>query len=185
MPLAFRLGAVIVVLGSGCLEPRESAEPDAGIDASVPDADAGAIEMAQPDAGAWDAGSPEACTPGQPGPAIDCPSDAGATFVRVQQVFDRYCLVCHRPGAKLHSGVDLTSGMAYVNLVGVPSNCDAQLARVQPGRPAESILWLKIDDHACGCGRFRAMPPGADGLRSFPQDFCTIESWIRAGARND
>lgn len=144
-------------------------------------ADAGDGGPANTDGGSsTDAGQNQTCE-GDAGLLV-CDSDAGVTFAHVQDLLERRCVVCHKPGAKIFGGVLLTSDVSYSNLVLAPSSCDPVIMRVQPGRPEQSMLWLKVADRACGCGRFRSMPPGTSGLLGTPDDFCTIDTWIRNGA---
>lgn len=58
----------------------------------------------------------------------------------------------------------------------------ASVQFVVPGKPAESLLWLKVDAHTThGCGN--KMPPSSqdDGLPQAESDL--IKAWITAGAK--
>ena len=181
---ALGLGTVVVALSAGCAGRSEEMPPHEP-DASVSNADSGTMEPPSEDGGAADGGTADggltrACS--DAGAGITCSSDAGASFARTQEVLDRLCVTCHKPGAKLFGGILLTADVSHAELVGVRSNCNADLLRVKPGVPEQSLLWLKVANRACGCGRFSSMPPGFDGLRALPEDFCAIENWIRAGA---
>jgi hypothetical protein len=152
--------------------PHDEAAEDAG--ASLPP-DAGHDGGRVTDAGT---GAPCFTDAGLP----DCGFDGGGSWSAVESVLSRRCVSCHGPTPKLFGGFHLTADAAWENLVLARSNCDPQLMRVEPGKPASSLLWLKIADRGCGCGRFRAMPPAEDGLVATPEDFCAVENWIRAGA---
>ncbi len=67
-----------------------------------------------------------------------------STFDAVQQiVFDRYgCVGCHS-GEAPQGSLDLSPGVAYDNLVEVPS-VGSDLARIYPGARERSSLWLKV-----------------------------------------
>jgi hypothetical protein len=175
---------VALVLSAGCVEHARP-EPDPTFDASSfgpGGGDAGSFADAGGN-GRVDGGTPATCEPDAG--LVTCTSDGGVRFSQVQELLERSCVVCHKPGAKIFGGVLLTADVSYANLVLAPSSCDPVLMRVQPGLSEQSVLWLKIADRACGCGRFRSMPPGTRGLLATPEDFCTLESWIRQGATSE
>lgn len=171
-----RAALTFIVLASACvyrpdpdLDADSAAEPEAGgaeEDAGLPAVTDAGCRATASDAGAVRCGSP----------------DGGVPYARVQDVFNRLCVRCHKPGAKIFGGILLTPDESYASLVLAQSNCDAARVLVRPREPEQSVLWLKIANRACGCGRFPDMPPGNDGLLHLPEDFCTIETWIRGGA---
>lgn len=91
--------------------------------------------------------------------------------------------LCHGEGAR-GGALDLAPQEdAYDNLVGAPSQgaeCAALgYARVEPGAPERSLLWLKLAaEPPCGA----QVPPGG-GLS--PAQRAQIRRWIELGALND
>jgi len=72
------------------------------------------------------------------------------------------------------------SGDAYSVLVDVPSGQLGSMDRVEPGDPANSYLWNKLNDsHASVGGTGNSMPPS--GLLD-ADTLATIETWINEGA---
>jgi len=92
------------------------------------------------------------------------------------------CTQCHNAVGSRFNGVDLTSAVAYNNLVNVASREKPGLLRVAPGDPDNSYLIHKVE------GR-----PGIVGLRMpfsgppFLTDgqILVIKRWIELGAKND
>ncbi|MDX1582970.1 MAG: hypothetical protein R3338_05145 [Thermoanaerobaculia bacterium] len=111
------------------------------------------------------------------------PDDPSATFSRVQnEVFTPSCAFsgCHGAAAP-QAGMELTEGVAYSNIVNVPSTEVPQFDRVEPGRPEQSYLYLKItgSDQIIGS----RMPLGQPEL---PEDEVElVRDWIARGAPND
>jgi hypothetical protein len=119
---------------------------------------------------------PSSC-PCEPGP--------GDTWGALQRrVFARHActqLVCHGnvPGS---GGLTLAGGAAYAALVGVPSQADDTIARVEPGAPRLSMLWRKL----------AARTQGLDGVPGTPMpigdppldeaELAGLAAWIAAGA---
>ena len=105
------------------------------------------------------------------------PETPGRVFERdIQPLLDG-CLVCH--GA--FGGLSLAPDQAYEALVGVASNARPDLLRVDPGDPAQSVLFRAINCEA----------PGGPGVRMLelpkgtplnPEDQALIRDWIRQGA---
>src|SRR5262249_51904784 len=86
---------------------------------------------------------------------------------------------CHlNPGAQ--QGQDLSDGMAWSNIVGVPSMEDPNLPRVAPGNPDGSYLILKLQGSAGIVGE--RMPFGGPYLSQAEID--VIRKWILDGARD-
>ncbi len=117
------------------------------------------------------------------------PAAGSTSFGRIQAaIFDARCVVCHSAGTPhaAQSGLELTAGAAYANLVAVaPRNAAAHaagLARVRPGRPDSSLLLLKLhwapDHHSADYGN--PMPLGGPPLAVGPVEF--VRRWIAAGA---
>ena len=86
---------------------------------------------------------------------------------------------CH--GGAHAANLDMeTEDRAYANLVRVAvtaKDCDVG-ARVQPGKPDESLLWRKVAPGMAACGP--KMPLGTLGLSS--PDAERVRQWIAAGA---
>ncbi len=97
-------------------------------------------------------------------------------LTQVQPIFDVRCATsgCHVAGHV--TGLDLTPGNSYGNLVNVVSTNYAPGIRVEPYNPSNSVLYHKItDSHVFG----GVMPPtgemGSDTIQ-------TITDWISEGA---
>ena len=97
-------------------------------------------------------------------------------LTQVQPIFDARCATsgCHVAG---HStGLDLTPGNSYGNLVNVPSTINPLAVRVEPYNPSNSVLYHKIINSGAFGG---VMPPagmmGGDTVQ-------VITDWISEGA---
>lgn len=107
----------------------------------------------------------------------------------VQPVFNHYCAVvgCHVPGNPA-SGLILTQGFAYEQLVGVPSMQHPDLKRVAPGDATYSYLHMKIVGSApadADAGAITLMPAQATGSALTATQKSTIETWINQGAADN
>lgn len=123
-------------------------------------------------AGCSDWGDPDDDDAGPTAPPPATVSFAGD----VQPIFDGSCVACHGPSG--NAGLDLRPGVSHGNLVGAQAT-QSPLARVEPGEPAASWLYLKLTgQHDVGT----AMPPG-DPLAGARLDL--IRTWIDEGAAND
>jgi hypothetical protein len=100
----------------------------------------------------------------------------------IQPIFTKNCTQrgCHG-SISPKEGLQLISGKAYSNLVGVPSEqCSARL-RVAAGAPASSYLLDKLTNRNVCIGS--QMPKAGTSL---PQgDIDKIAAWICGGAKND
>ena len=94
------------------------------------------------------------------------------------------CTGCHTDagGRTPSSGLNLRSGVAYANLVGVASRGKAGTTRVIPGDPANSYLIHKLEGRADIVGL--RMPRGNGPFITQGQTL-VIKRWIELGARND
>lgn len=149
--------------------------------------DAAARADASADAAAGDAAANGGTNANLDDSDAGLPPDAGAppgTFTHIYEKAFKTCrLQCHGMGFSM---LDMsTREAAYDALVDHESNPKNQacaelgLKRVEPGDPAKSLLYLKLDIHA-PCGQ--QMPPG--GL--LPEDQRNeVRGWIAAGAPND
>lgn len=118
-------------------------------------------------------------TPTEPG---EDPPSPSATFTRVQaEVFTPSCALsgCHT-GPSPASGMDLSAGRAYGQIVGVAS-VGSSRRRVAPGDVSASYLASKIRGDATITGG--RMPLGGPYLSSDRERLVT--DWIRRGAPND
>ncbi|HJM11289.1 MAG TPA: hypothetical protein QGF40_07880 [Candidatus Marinimicrobia bacterium] len=97
----------------------------------------------------------------------------------IQPVFDISCATsgCHRTGH--FTNIDLSEGNSYINLVNVESINFAPLKLVDPGKPEDSVLYLKIVESSETGSK---MPPG--GTLS-DASVTNIQTWITEGAENN
>ena len=101
----------------------------------------------------------------------------------IQPIFDRSCALvsCHT-GAVPAQGQDLTAGVAYSQLVNVPSTEQPKLKRVNPGHPELSYLVRKIEGGPNISGVL--MPNGCPGSPSSgaqcltSDEIAAIVQWI-------
>jgi hypothetical protein len=131
-------------------------------------------------------------------------ADAGETFTdlygTVLGPLGGYGCTSHHSAGAADSFLDLgDASAAYASLVGTQAsgpkcgNGATGDARVTPGSPSTSLLWLKVWTLADGgdavpCGV--QMPKNADGgARSAkpltPADEAKVKSWIAGGAQNN
>ena len=115
-------------------------------------------------------------------PATD---DGAVTWSNIFAFDFRGCQVsnCHGNGT---AGVVMTSKDAawdtLVNQPASPTNMCTQLGkqRVVPGKPEESLLFLKLDGDSAPCGQ--QMPPGGQLSRKAR---ARVRAWIEMGANQD
>lgn len=113
---------------------------------------------------------------------VDEPFDETATFSRVQsEVFTPTCVAfgCHDAIGQ-QEGLALTSGLAYGEIVGVPSTQMSSTRRVEPGDFANSYVYRKITGVNITGER---MPSGGPYLSN--DQIRLVREWIRRGAPND
>jgi PKD repeat protein len=106
-----------------------------------------------------------------------------ATFTQVQsEIFDQSCAFsgCHG-GGSASSGLSLSAGAAYGNIVNVPSVQQPSVDRIEPLDPASSYLWLKVTGDSSISGA--QMPRGGTPLTQDKLDL--LRSWIEAGAEDN
>lgn len=114
-----------------------------------------------------------------PAAPADATREAPIDVTEIQKLFDQNCVSCHLAG----SGLDLTDGQSYANLVGHPApaseSCGGVL--VVPGSPDTSYLYLKLSNpHPC----VGLQMPRTD-IYSIPLPQCLqqlVRDWITAGA---
>lgn len=96
----------------------------------------------------------------------------------IQPIFDVACVGCHGFAGNL----DLSAAQSYANLVNVPSaNPFNSMDRVEPGDPAQSFLFWKINcSNPAALNWGSMMPIGGPPLAA--QDQARIMDWIREGA---
>ncbi len=103
-----------------------------------------------------------------------------ATFTAVQnQIFTPSCALsgCHSSGSQA-SGLNLSAGAAYSNIVNVASNEQPSVDRIEPGEPSDSYLYLKVTGDSSIDGS--RMPLGGPALSEDLIDL--LRDWIEAGA---
>src|SRR5690348_5103465 len=103
-----------------------------------------------------------AATPGGCTRIADIPPNYAITYgAAVQGLFDDYatnggsagCVDCDLAPPPMPSGdLDLSAGVSWGHLVGVPSAEDPKLLYVVPGRPEESLLFRKVHCDEPGAG---------------------------------
>lgn len=91
--------------------------------------------------------------------------------------------ICHQQNADGEMTADymtLNAGMAYGNIVGVPSEQVPTMNRIEPGSLEDSYLWHKLKGtHESVGGEGTRMPQ----LAPLDDDkIATVEDWILAGA---
>ena len=91
----------------------------------------------------------------------------------VQPIYDANCVGCHGDGG--NAGLDLRPGLSFTNLVRIPST-ESGLARIEPGEPENSWLYLKITGQQSFGDQ---MPPGSP-LSADMTDL--VRTWIEEGA---
>lgn len=125
-----------------------------------------------------------------PGTADDTVADDGhtddtdvgpATFADVEILLARSCATigCHA-GAELETGLDLSAGAAYADLVDVPSAQVPALDRVEPGDPVNSYLMAKLEGTHEDVGGEGEIMPSKFGLPAAEVE--VFRAWIAAGA---
>ncbi len=109
------------------------------------------------------------------------PNNSPATFSTIQkEIFNSSCALsgCHA-GADAAAGMDLSSGLAFNNLVYVPSTSNSNFVRVQPGNSTNSFLVKRLRNIGESSG---IMPPSGKLNENTIQ---LVENWINNGAKND
>ena len=93
------------------------------------------------------------------------------------------CTQCHNPGNRNNAaGMSLAEGVAYSELVGVPSSRKAGAVRVIPGDPNGSYLIHKLEGRSDIVGQ---RMPRTGGPYLTEGQIRIIRRWIELGARND
>jgi hypothetical protein len=102
----------------------------------------------------------------------------------------RCTFACHSGGEFAAAGLDMSGDTHSALLQGPPIDptCAALgLARIVPGKPDESLLYLKIVAKTRGsqppCGE--SMPSGANKAALSEDEVAAVRAWIEAGARDD
>ena len=117
--------------------------------------------------------------------------DLKPTFSSIQsEIFNKTdasgrlaCTQCHNPaGAPFTARLDLTSPVAYANLVGVGSTNKPGAVRVVAGDPENSYIIHKLEGRPDIVGV--RMPRGSGPFLTEGQ-MSVIKRWIALGARND
>ena len=98
----------------------------------------------------------------------------------IQEIFNRKGCAggsCH--GSAAQAGLNLSSGNAYANLVGVQAT-QAAVNRVIPGNANDSYLIVKVEGRQTVGLR---MPSGGSNLDNI--DLTNLKNWINQGAKNN
>ena len=117
-------------------------------------------------------------------PVTPTPTSTAPTLSTIQaQIFDVSCTSCHTDvGRSPSAGLNLKSGSAFVNLVGVASSNSPGAVRVIAGNANTSYLVQKVEG-APGIVGLR-MPRNGPPFLSDAQ-IRMIRDWITAGALNN
>jgi hypothetical protein len=131
------------------------------------------------------AGAPSGCTR----IADVAPIYAISYGAAVQGLFDDFatnggsagCVDCHFAPPPMPSGaLDLSAGVSWGHLVGVPSGEDPSMLYVVPGRPEQSLLFRKVNCDDPGVGARMPLDGYGGGLLAEQQ--ALIYDWIANGA---
>ena len=102
---------------------------------------------------------------------------------RVSRILEANCGGCHT-GTSPSAGLNLVEEAAYDTLLG-PSSQQPSLNFIEPGKPDESYLWLKLNGDDSIDGSQMPLDP-LDGDRTLTQpELDDIRTWIENGARDE
>jgi mono/diheme cytochrome c family protein len=122
---------------------------------------------------------------GKDSPTTPTPTPTGPTFsTQIQaQILNPACVSCHTDeGRTPASGLNLRSGAAFANLVGVPSIGKPGAIRVIAGNPGNSYLVQKLEGASDIVGL--RMPRNGPPFLTAEQ-VALIRLWIQNGAPNN
>ena len=130
-----------------------------------------------PDSGAG-SGSGEPISPS----CMDATSHSDLAWIQTN-VFTRSCAFsgCHNGTASSAGHLVLTPGASQRNLVGMPTETEADWVRVVPGHPEQSYLLVALGDGGGPAPRDGTMPLSQPALCVEKRD--AIARWIAAGAQ--
>ncbi len=120
-------------------------------------------------------------------PAPPAELGAAATFSSIeQQILVPRCAsaACHSGNPPASAPLSLDPDLAWASLVGQPAQQLPSMAQVEPGRPDQSYLLLKMRGIAGSAGGVATPMPVGDQPVS-DGDLAAIEAWILNGAPND
>ena len=125
-----------------------------------------------------------ACGSSPTTPTAGPPPPPAPTLSMIQaQIFDSSCTTCHTDvGRTPAAGLNVKSGSAFANLVGVPSSGLPGAVRVIAGNPNSSYLVQKLEG-AAGIAGLRMPRNGPPYLTDAQVKM--IRDWIAAGALNN
>ena len=131
---------------------------------------------------AWALGCADFDTPVDP--TGGAPDDLVATpsfSANVEPIFEKRCATggCHSL-ATGQAGLTLAPGVAYDEIVGVPSALRPAVLRVRPGQPSQSWVVTMISADDAARQGFSRMPLATQPLT--PNQIQTIVRWIEQGA---
>jgi len=110
---------------------------------------------------------------------VDEDGNAISHATDIQPLWDAQCTSCHG-GFVPQDGLDM-EGNGFDDIVGVAASDVPGMSRIEPGDPANSYLWHKLEGtHQSVGGAGSEMPKGRFDLTQPERDL--IESWILGGA---
>ncbi len=116
----------------------------------------------------------------------------GPSFAQINtEIFEPNCTnACHSGGQFAAGGLDMKADpyRTLVDAHAVANACESSpLVRVAPGKPSESLVYLKVvaklDGKPAPCGD--GMPAGVDRAALTADEVDAIRSWIEDGAADD
>lgn len=108
------------------------------------------------------------------------PAPPGVTLSSLQSgIFTPRCALpgCHG-GTPVAQGLSLEDGLAYSNLVGIPSTELPSFLRVEPGDPFDSYLFMKLSGDSRIAGDRMPLIGSPLGIAELDD----LRQWIEAGA---
>ncbi|MBP7147484.1 MAG: hypothetical protein KBD01_08060 [Acidobacteria bacterium] len=104
-------------------------------------------------------------------------TESAAAFAEVSDLFAMRCTRCHG-GADPKMGLSLEAERIYRSTVNVPSRSNQRIARVAPGDPRSSLLYLKLLPPGEGNYRGPRMPMGEPWLSD--DELAVVRRWIES-----
>lgn len=99
-------------------------------------------------------------------------------YNRVQKQVFNQCIACHGGGASAASGMYLTEGKSYDNIVNVASSHNAAKMRISPYSTLNSYLMDVLHGQ-----ELIAVHSGLSSLKD--EDITLVEEWVREGAKKE
>lgn len=138
--------------------------------------------LSEEEPGPLDTGDTDAAEDTEPPGDTEPPDDTnvpGPSYATtVAPIIAAHCDGCHLNGGA-SGGVSFDAGATA--MVNVAANGLGTMDLIEPGQPAQSYLWLKINGLQDGAGGVGSqMPLAGDPLSA--GELATIEAWINGGA---